>query len=362
MKETPETKLCKHCKTQIPYAAKVCPNCRKRVKGGKGKWIVLAVIVAVIIAAVATQDNPRKVGEVDDSQSTTQGQTSPENESTTQPTQTTSPEKTQYVVGDILRDGDLEIVYIASGDYIEENQILQPEEGEKYIFLQFAFANRGESGDISISSFSFDCYADGYAAETHYWNEEDFSATLSPGRSTTGYICFAVPENAQEIEVEYTPNFFLSSEKIHFLFEGEKDSGFQYEPDTTPSQDAHQVGDVVESDNMKITYKGCEIYTSDNMFVKPKDGYQYISCTFEFENLSDSDQYITVYDFDCYADGLSCGGCYIRDDMLSATLSSGRKTSGTVTFEVPVDATVIEVEFLSNLWTGSRVIFNAKPQ
>ena len=62
MKETPETKLCKHCKTQIPYAAKVCPNCRKRVKGGKGKWIVLAVIVAVIIAAVATQDNPRKVG------------------------------------------------------------------------------------------------------------------------------------------------------------------------------------------------------------------------------------------------------------------------------------------------------------
>ena len=50
---------------------------------------------------------------------------------------------------------------------------------------------------------------------------------MSPGRSTTGYICFAVPENAQEIEVEYTPNFFLSSEKIHFLFEGEKDSGCQ---------------------------------------------------------------------------------------------------------------------------------------
>lgn len=150
MKETPETKLCKHCKTQIPYAAKVCPNCRKRVKGGKGKWIVLALIVAVIIAVVATQDNPQKVGEVD---SSTHGQTTPGNESTTQPT---SPEKTQYVVGDILRDGDLEIVYIASGDYVEENQALQPKEGEKYIFLQFAFANRGESGDISISSFSFD--------------------------------------------------------------------------------------------------------------------------------------------------------------------------------------------------------------
>lgn len=44
-KVKPETKLCKHCKTEIPYDAKVCPNCRRRVKGGKLKWIVLAVIV-----------------------------------------------------------------------------------------------------------------------------------------------------------------------------------------------------------------------------------------------------------------------------------------------------------------------------
>ena len=32
-KEKPTTKLCKHCKTEIPYDAKVCPNCRKKQKG-----------------------------------------------------------------------------------------------------------------------------------------------------------------------------------------------------------------------------------------------------------------------------------------------------------------------------------------
>lgn len=47
-KERPATKLCKHCKTEIPYEAKVCPNCRKRVKGGKVKWIVLPIVVVII--------------------------------------------------------------------------------------------------------------------------------------------------------------------------------------------------------------------------------------------------------------------------------------------------------------------------
>ena len=40
-KEKPTTKLCKHCKTEIPYDAKVCPNCRKKQKGGKLKCCLL---------------------------------------------------------------------------------------------------------------------------------------------------------------------------------------------------------------------------------------------------------------------------------------------------------------------------------
>ncbi len=50
-KEKPTTKTCKHCKTEIPYDAKVCPQCRKKQKGGKLKWI-LGVIVLIIVFAV----------------------------------------------------------------------------------------------------------------------------------------------------------------------------------------------------------------------------------------------------------------------------------------------------------------------
>lgn len=50
--KTTETKLCRHCQTEIPKKAKVCPNCRKK-QGGILKWIVIAVVVLVIIGAAA---------------------------------------------------------------------------------------------------------------------------------------------------------------------------------------------------------------------------------------------------------------------------------------------------------------------
>ena len=355
-KEKPAFKICKHCKTEIPYAAKVCPQCRKKVKGGILKWIIIAIVALVAISSIGggndNDSETKKVGEVSTTENTT-------NNSETSNNTATEPLQTEYFVGDILEDGDTKIVFMSSGDYVEENEFLQPADGKKYIYLQFAFENISDTADTSISFYSFECFADGYAADMYYGGEEDLSATLSAGRATTGYIYFEVPVDAESIEVEYETNFF-TEEKIKFIYEGEKDSGYVQELNTAPTEGAYVVGDVVESSKLKITYLSCGEYTSDNMFVVPADGCHFVSCEFEFENIGTSDEYVSSYDFDCYADGINCNGTYIREDDLSATLSAGRKTKGTVTFEVPVDATVIEVEYLSNYWTSNRVVFNAK--
>ena len=50
--ENVQTKQCKYCRSDIPADAKVCPHCRKRQKGGKGKWIVLGLVVVIVIAAI----------------------------------------------------------------------------------------------------------------------------------------------------------------------------------------------------------------------------------------------------------------------------------------------------------------------
>ncbi|MCH3987779.1 MAG: DUF4352 domain-containing protein [Lachnospiraceae bacterium] len=316
------------------------------------KWAGKAALGAVLVAFAAMaagsgssgSGTASKVGEVTTADAT---------QETTQEEQTTE-QKDVYQVGDVIKDGGLQIVYVASGEYQEDNEFMQPADGNKLIFLKFAFENQGSS-DQSVSCYSFNCYADGYQADQHY-TEESLSATISSGRSADGIVIFEVPADAQDIEVEYTANV-ITDRKIKFAYEGEQDSGYVAEADTASSENAFSVGDIVESKNLNITYLSCENDTSYSEYMAPDEGTHYVTLQFEFENKGSSDAYISAYDFDCYADGKSCDQKYFRDDLLSSTLSSGHKAQGSVSFQVPDDASTVEVEYRSNYWTSSHVIF-----
>lgn len=344
--------ICKACGAEVSTASAKCPACGAKIrKPIFKKWWFWAILVIVCIV-IATSGNDTGDSNVPNGD----GNISASDNGTTEENKTTEATKDVYYVGDTVMDGNTKIVFMSSGVYTEENQFLEAGEGKEYIFLQFAFENTSDKTDTSISSFSFECYADGYAVDQYYGGEDTLSATLSAGRATTGYIYFEVPTDAQVIEVEYETNIF-TDKKIKFIYEGDKQSGYEPQLNAAASEDAYPVGSVVESSRLVITYLSCEEYISDNMFQVPADGYRYITCEFEFENVGSSDEFVSSASFDCYADGQNCKFAYVREDSLSATLSAGRKTKGTVTFEVPVDATVIEVEYLSNYWTSNRVVF-----
>lgn len=59
-KEKPTTKICKHCKTEIPYDASICPQCRKKQKGN---GCLTAIIVFVAIGAIGSIFGGTKSGE-----------------------------------------------------------------------------------------------------------------------------------------------------------------------------------------------------------------------------------------------------------------------------------------------------------
>ncbi len=391
-KEKPATKICKHCKSEIPYDAKVCPNCRKKQSGGPLKWLVILLILIVLIAACSGAGNSgtKKVGEVsqnsqtavtdstqtaaDSSDASDETGAADENSDEAAAENADSSEgsdaaanvdsganeaenvQTVYHVGDILQDGNLEIVYMASGEYAEENEYLQPKDGYKYIYIQLAFENISDSDDVTVSVYSFEGYADGYSVDMYYGADDTLSSTLSAGRTVTGYLYFEVPTDAQDIEIEYETNVF-TEDKITFVYEGEQDSGYVPEKNTEATEGALHVGDTTDTNALSITYTQCFTDDSGNQFITPKDGYHYVTCEFEFENISTSDQMVSFYDFDCFADGAACDAAYFRDDALSATISAGRKVKGTVTFEVPDDATTVEVEYLDNYWTSGRIAF-----
>lgn len=120
-----------------------------------------------------------------------------------------------------------------------------------------------------------------------------------------------------------------------------------------------KVGEVLTTDQLKITFVSCEDYVEKNQFLAPKDGNKFIKLTLEAENIGKSDAMISTFEFKCYADGMAMDSTY-REDDLSATLSAGRKVKGGVYFEVPKDAASIEVEYETNFWSDKKAIFVVK--
>lgn len=149
---------------------------------------------------------------------------------------------------------------------------------------------------------------------------------------------------------------------------GSDESGDAVSEDIEESADSEEVsnvfhvGDVVETDNLRITFVSAEQYQEENEFLQPKDGYEYWRFEFNFENISDTDQAVSsMMDWECYADNQKVDQTWLGDESgLDATLSSGRTTQGSVYFEIPVDAESIELEYSISFWNSDKIIFVGK--
>lgn len=91
-KEKPATKLCKYCKTEIPYEAKICPQCRKKQKGGFLKWALIFLAAIVILGAISGKG---KKTEIATSQKTTTESTQKIESSKNTPKQTENESATE---------------------------------------------------------------------------------------------------------------------------------------------------------------------------------------------------------------------------------------------------------------------------
>lgn len=132
--------------------------------------------------------------------------------------------------------------------------------------------------------------------------------------------------------------------------------------DVQETSNVFKQGDVVETDTLRITFLSAGEYTSKNDLIQPKDGNVFYRATFEFENISDKDEYVSsMIDWECYADSYKVDQTFlISEDTLDATLSSGKKVKGSVFFEVPKDAKDVDLEYDINYWQSDHIVFKLK--
>ena len=210
-----DTKICKHCQSEIPKKAKICPNCRKK-QGGKLKWIVIAILaIAVIGSAFGGGDSEQatKTGEVAVKTEGTDSNTDSKEETTEAASEEVD---NTFHVGDVVETPNLKITYISAEEYQSENQYIQPKDGYVYYRMEFEFENIGDTDQAVSSMISWDCYADGYAMDESYVGDDVLDATMSPGKKAAGAVYYEVPADAKEITLEYETDFW-SQNKVVFV-------------------------------------------------------------------------------------------------------------------------------------------------
>ena len=207
MEEKKETKVCKHCQSEIPVKAKVCPNCRKK-QGGVGCLGVVLIVLGVIIALSAfvsmmsgsKDKNSQKVGEAQGADSTE-----------------TDEQSNVFKVGDVVETDNFRITFESASEYTPDNEYLQAKDGYTYWEFKFKFENVSKSDQTVSSMMDWECYADNSKVDqTWIADDNGLDATLSAGREAEGAVYFEVPEDAESIELEYDINFW-QSDKIVFV-------------------------------------------------------------------------------------------------------------------------------------------------
>lgn len=216
-KSTPivETKKCKHCQSDIPKKAKVCPICKKK-QGSKLKWIIIVIVILILIGSFGGNNDSEQNNNSNSNISSTNETVKYEN---TKETETKVEKKEIYNVGDTFENKYIKMTYKNAYEYNDYNQYNAPKDGYIIICAEFEVENIGNSDQV-IMYTDFDGYADGYEVEQSYAPEGtglDFSLDLSSGRKGIGIVAFEIPEDATEIQIEFSTNMW-TSERVVFSY------------------------------------------------------------------------------------------------------------------------------------------------
>lgn len=172
-------------------------------------WLIIVIIIIAIAYSSSTNNN----SDTSKTTLTSSSVSNPDNTSDTNSSNT----KTSYNVGEVYEDKNIAIKYVSlDNNFREYSEYATVKDGCKVIKAEFEFENLGSS-DFLATSFNFDCYADGYDCEKFISiDDATFSSNLSTGKKAKGAVYYQVPENAENITLEYETSLWTNN-KVVFI-------------------------------------------------------------------------------------------------------------------------------------------------
>lgn len=219
-----KTKKCKYCKTEIDATAKVCPNCKRNLKGYGCLILFMVIILFSLCIVIAVGVNSSK-----ENTKTTYQSSIADNSSNTDTSKNSSDTPDIFRIGDTTTIGDWEITLNSidildriDGDY---GSHFSPEEGSKYIKTDVTIKNISANSstflpvvyngnDVKVKLTYNDNYE--FSGTNLLGNQDDLHlATLNPLSSKTGIIVFEVADEAADLE---TLKLVLSNNKTNITY------------------------------------------------------------------------------------------------------------------------------------------------
>lgn len=124
-------------------------------------------------------------------------------------------------------------------------------------------------------------------------------------------------------------------------------------------------GETAELNGVQVTFVSAT-ENAGNEWASPSDGNTFLICEFELTNNSDEEINVSAMaSFESYCDDysvdLNLSSLLAASDkeQFGGTVAPGKKLSGIVGYEVPVDWKTVEINFTPDFWSGKNITFVA---
>ncbi|HHT53933.1 MAG TPA: DUF4352 domain-containing protein [Clostridiales bacterium] len=140
---------------------------------------------------------------------------------------------------------------------------------------------------------------------------------------------------------------------------GETQEKTQTETETQPKTETYKIGDSVKAGNLIFTVNSTRTDEGSD-FIKPKDGHIYHIVDVTVENAGDKSETVSslmmfkLLDSDGYNYSVTFGP--ETKGAVDGEISAGRKLRGELVFEVPEDATGLELEIDPTVFGSGQII------
>ncbi len=123
------------------------------------------------------------------------------------------------------------------------------------------------------------------------------------------------------------------------------------------------LGETAKAKSFSLTANSVNVVKSDNQFVQPDEGNEYVEVEFVLENISDSDIVVSsVLNCNAYVDGFEVSedlsaGVAAGSDSFNGTVASGKKLKGCLFYELSNDWNELEIDISIGLSKEDEVKF-----